>query len=122
MSVAQRRLESRVRRHARGRRRISGSSQRPRLAIFKSTKHLYAQLVDDSKNHTITGVSTLSPALRERCDKLTGVECAKVIGETIAQAALDRKISEVVFDRGGFKYMGKVKILAEAARAKGLKF
>jgi large subunit ribosomal protein L18 len=122
LSVAQRRMESRVRRHERVRRRLAGSTQRPRLAIFKSSKHLYAQLVDDSKDRTITGVSTLTPSLREKCDKLKGVECAKVIGETIAQAALDRQITEVVFDRGGFKYMGKVKILAEAARAKGLKF
>ena len=122
MSVSKKRLDARVRRHLRVRRKISGTAERPRLVVFKSAKHMYAQIINDEENKTITGVSTLSPSLKEQCAKMKGLECAKLIGEQIAVAALEKKITQVVFDRGGFKYMGKVKVLADAARAKGLKF
>jgi large subunit ribosomal protein L18 len=122
MSNSQFRLESRTRRHTRVRRKIAGTSERPRLVVFKSTKHLYAQLVNDAENRTITGVSTLSPDLREKCNTMKGMDCAKLIGEAIAAKALAKNITQVVYDRGGFPYTGKVKLIADSAREKGLKF
>src|SRR5205085_1047681 len=113
---------SRLRRHARVRRKISGTAERPRLVFFKSAKHIYAQLVNDAEDRTITGVSTLSPSLKEKCAKAPGIECAKMVGAAIAQLAQEKNITQVVFDRGGFAYVGKVKILADAARENGLKF
>jgi large subunit ribosomal protein L18 len=114
--------EARIRRHERVRRKITGTAERPRLVVFRSARHIYAQLVNDAEDRTITGVSTLSPALREPCAKAKGMERAKLVGVAIAQAAIDRQIRQVVYDRGGFPYKGKVKVLAEAAREKGLKF
>jgi large subunit ribosomal protein L18 len=104
------------------RRHVSGTTERPRLAVFKSAKHIYAQLVDDSHDRTITGVSTLSPALREQTAKMKGLEAAKLVGQTIAKLAVEKKITQVVFDRGGFSYLGRIKALAEAAREGGLTF
>ncbi|MBI4864725.1 MAG: 50S ribosomal protein L18 [Candidatus Riflebacteria bacterium] len=114
--------EARVRRHVRVRRKVKGTAERPRLVVFRSSKHMYAQLVNDEDDKTIGGVSTLSPPLRERCASLKGLECAKVVGEAIAALALEKSITQVVYDRGGFAFLGKVKALADAARAKGLKF
>ena len=118
----QKRHESRARRHVRVRKKIQGTTERPRLVVFKSVKHMYAQIVNDVEGRTITGVSTLSPDLREQCAKANGTECAKIVGAAIAAKAAEKNITQVVYDRGGFAYVGKIKALAEAAREKGLKF
>lgn len=109
-------------RHARARRAIQGTAKCPRLAVYRSSKHIYAQLVDDGARRTLTGVSSLSPALEETVKGKKGVEKAKLVGAAIAKMALERKIEQVVFDRGGFPFLGQVKALAEAAREGGLKF
>jgi large subunit ribosomal protein L18 len=116
------RLQSRIRRHERVRKTISGTAERPRLVVFKSAKHMYAQLVNDAENRTITGVSSLSPDLKEKCAKAKGLEVAKIVGEAIAAKAAEKQITQVVYDRGGFGYVGRIKAVAEAAREKGLKF
>lgn len=109
--------KKRIRRHARVRAKIQGTSKRPRLSVFKSNKYLYAQLIDDDKANTIASSSSkvLAP-------KKTMTEQAKIVGEDIAKKAGEKKIKEVVFDRGGYIYGGRVKVLADAARAGGLKF
>jgi large subunit ribosomal protein L18 len=119
---SQKRLESRTRRHERVRKKVRGTAERPRLVVFKSARHIYAQLVNDDASQTITGVSTLTPGLKEQCAKAKGMECAKLIGAAIAEKAQEKKITQVVYDRGGFGYVGKIKAVAEAAREKGLKF
>ncbi|MDO8492018.1 MAG: 50S ribosomal protein L18 [bacterium] len=106
----------RVRRHARIRARLSGTAQIPRLAVFKSNRYIYAQLIDDVKGSTIGSATTLKET------KGTMMEKAEKVGEKIAKVAEDMKIKEVVFDRGGFRYMGHVKALADSARKGGLKF
>jgi large subunit ribosomal protein L18 len=116
------RLDSRVRRHERVRKKVTGTAERPRLVVFRSAKHIYAQLVNDLEQKTITGVSSLSPELKEKCAKANGIETAKIVGEAIAAKASEKKITQVVYDRGGFGYVGRIKAVAEAAREKGLKF
>ena len=111
---------SRNRRQDRIRRKISGTSERPRLAVFRSGKHLYAQLIDDSKGVTLASASTLEKDLKGKVGDT--VEGAKKIGTTIAERAKAKKIESVVFDRGGFQYHGRIKALADAAREAGLKF
>ena len=108
---------NRLRRKARVRSQISGTSSRPRLSIFRSTSHITAQLIDDEAGKTLAYVSDLKMA-----DKATKTELAKKVGSEIAKAAKDLKIDEIVFDRGGFSYHGRVKALADAAREAGLKF
>jgi len=107
-------------RHARVRKKIAGTSARPRLAVFKSLKHTYAQIIDDSSGRTLLAVSTLSKDLAKA--KGTKTELARKVGEMLGEMAVKAGISEVVFDRGGYKYHGRVKALADAAREKGLKF
>lgn len=110
----------RFKRKRRIRARIEGTSERPRLAVFRSNQHLYVQLVDDLKGHTLVSASTLESDLK---DKLSGnVEGAKTIGNLIAKRALAKNIAEVVFDRSGYIYHGKLKAVADAAREGGLKF
>ena len=116
------RLDSRTRRHARVRKKVAGTAERPRLVVFKSAKHIYAQLVNDTESKTITGVSSLSPDLKEKCAKANGMATAKLIGEAIAAKAAEKQITQVVYDRGGFGYVGRIKAVADAAREKGLKF
>lgn len=102
---------------------ILGTSGRPRLAVFRSGKNIYAQLIDDAQNRTITAVSTLSPDLRAKISKAKGrIEAAKFVGQSIAEKAKELKIKSVVFDRGGYLYHGRVKAVAEGAREGGLKF
>lgn len=102
---------------------VVGTSQRPRLVVYKSLKHIYAQLVDDSNQKTITGVSSLSQNLKDEIAKAKNrVEAAGLVGERIAKKALDMKFEKVVFDRNGYIYHGRVKAVAEAARKSGLKF
>jgi large subunit ribosomal protein L18 len=112
---------ARVRRHARVRKKIEGSTSRPRLAVFRSLQHIYAQIIDDSAGHTMVAASSLEPAARS---EITGSKAdrAAQVGRLLAQRAQAKGVSEVVFDRGGFLYHGRVKALAEAARAGGLQF
>lgn len=108
------------RRRTRIRARVRGVSGRPRLSVFRSLNHIYAQVIDDSAGHTLTSASTLDAEVREKMTVKT--KDAELIGTLIAQRALDKGISRVVFDRGGCKYHGRIKALAEAARKGGLEF
>jgi large subunit ribosomal protein L18 len=112
----------RIKRHLRIRKKVKGTPEKPRLAVFKSEKHIYAQIIDDTKGHTLVSASTLDKELRQGLSKTYNVEAAKEVGRLIAQRALSLGIKTVVFDRGGFKYHGRIKALADAAREAGLKF
>lgn len=113
----------RVMRHERLRRTLSGTAEKPRMAVFHSLKYLYVQIIDDDRGHTLASVSTLEKALKEQLDgKTCNIEAAKVVGRIAAERAKAKGIETVVFDRGGHMYHGKVKALAEAAREAGLKF
>ena len=101
---------------------VSGTAERPRLSVFKSNKHVYLQLINDAESITITAASTLTPSLAEDIEGKTNVEAAKIVGKVLAEAAKDRGINRVVFDRGGYKYHGIVKAVAEGAREGGLDF
>lgn len=114
------RKESVRRRHRRVRRQVNGSSERPRLAVFRSNQHIYAQVIDDSKQHTLAAASTLEADLKPQSG--ANSEAASQVGKLIAQRALEQGIQQVVFDRGGNLYHGRVKALAEAAREAGLDF
>ena len=116
------RSEVRVNKHRRLRSRLSGTPERPRLAVFRSNNHMYAQVIDDVAGNTIVSASTLQSEVKEGLEKTNNVEAAAKLGEVIAKKALDKGIKSVVFDRGGFVYQGKVKALAEAAREAGLDF
>jgi len=109
-------------RHLRLRRRVRGSAARPRLAVFRSLNHIYAQLIDDESGRTLAAVDSRSATFRGRQKSGGNVTAAKVVGELIAQKAKERGVARVVFDRGGYQYHGRVKALAEAARAGGLVF
>jgi large subunit ribosomal protein L18 len=111
----------RLHRHRRVRARIAGTPQRPRLAVFRSLSHIYAQVIDDAAGLTLAAASTLEPAIRgQRQGNKT--EQAKLVGKTLAERARDKGIDSVVFDRGGFLYHGRVAALADAAREAGLRF
>lgn len=109
----------RLRIHKRIRRKLSGTAERPRLAVFRSTKHIYAQVIDDSKGHTIAAASSSEKSASADGGNVTG---ATAIGKLVAERAKEKGIESVVFDRGGYHYHGRVKALAEAAREAGLKF
>jgi len=105
------------------RKRIFGTPEKPRLAVFRSAKNIYAQLIDDAHNTTLTGVSTLTPTLKEELSKTKSkTEAAKIVGKHLAEKAKEKKIEKVVFDRGGFLYHGRVRAVAEGARENGLVF
>lgn len=110
----------RAKRKSRIRSRIEGSVERPRLSVFRSNKHLYVQVVDDAKGHTLVAASTLEEDLKEKVGG--SVEGAKTLGNLIAKRALAKKITQVVFDRSGYLYHGRIKAVADAAREGGLKF
>ena len=112
----------RIRRHARVRAKVSGTGERPRLSVFRSLNHTYAQVIDDTSGHTICAASTLDREIRANMDGKTKKEAAKMVGELLAELASEKGITRVVFDRGGYKYHGRVKALAEAARERGLVF
>ena len=112
----------RVKRHARVRAKVIGTSERPRLCVFRSLNHTYAQVIDDASGHTLCAASTLDREIRENMDGKTKKEAAEMVGELVAGLASEKGITRVVFDRGGYKYHGRVKALAEAAREKGLVF
>ena len=116
------RQEIRVKKHMRIRNRFSGTAQRPRLAVFRSNNHMYAQIIDDVAGNTLVSASTLEKEIKAELEKTNNVDAAAYLGTVIAKRAIEKGIKEVVFDRGGFIYQGKVAALAEAAREAGLEF
>ena len=116
------RAAARNKRHYRIRNKVNGTAQTPRLAVFRSTKHMYAQLIDDVAGNTIAAASTLESDIASKLEFTSTIEGAKAVGEAIAKKALEKGITEVVFDRGGYIYHGKVQALADAAREAGLQF
>ena len=116
------RSDVRRNKHRRLRSRISGTPERPRLAVFRSNNHMYAQVIDDTVGNTIVSASTLQADVKAGLKKTNNVEAAAKLGEVIGKKAAEKGITEVVFDRGGFIYQGKVQALADAAREAGLKF
>ena len=113
---------ARLRRHKRVRKHVVGTPERPRLNVFRSAHHIYAQVVDDSKGHTLVSASTIDQDIKAQLKGLAKADQAKVVGKVLAERALDQGIKQVVFDRGGYRYHGRVKALAEAARESGLVF
>ena len=113
---------ARVRRHARIRKRISGTPERPRLDVFRSLTDIYAQIIDDNAGQTLVSASTIDKELRTKMEGLTKVEQAKLVGKAVAERASTKGIETVVFDRGGYRYIGRAKALADGAREGGLKF
>jgi large subunit ribosomal protein L18 len=113
---------ARVRRHIRIRKQLAGSGARPRLAVFRSLQHIYAQVIDDSLGRTLVSASSLSPEIAKNESKIKKLDEAKLVGKMVAQKAMEAGVESVVFDRGGYMYHGRVKALAEAAREVGLKF
>ena len=114
--------EIRRKKHMRLRNRFSGTAERPRLAVFRSNNHMYAQIIDDTVGNTLVAASTVEKAVKAELEKTNNVDAAAYVGTVIAKRALEKGITEVVFDRGGFIYHGKVQALADAAREAGLKF
>lgn len=114
--------EARIRRHQRVRKTVTGSSERPRLNVFRSLKHIYAQVIDDSMGHTLLSASTLDNDIQGQVNGMKKTEAAELVGKLLAERALASGVTKVVFDRGGYKYHGRVKALAEAARKAGLEF
>ncbi|HHW26184.1 MAG TPA: 50S ribosomal protein L18 [Firmicutes bacterium] len=114
--------EKRVRRHLRVRKKVVGTPERPRLCVFRSLNHIYAQVVDDTARVTLAFASSNEPAFRETHKSGGNIAAAQAVGKMIAQRALDKGIKQVVFDRGGYLYHGRVKALADAAREGGLDF
>jgi large subunit ribosomal protein L18 len=116
------RSAARNRRHIRVRQSISGTPARPRLSVFRSLIGIYAQVIDDVAGNTLASASTVDPALRDQVKGMKQADKARLVGKTLAERALSKGIQEVAFDRGGYRYMGRVKALAEGAREGGLKF
>ena len=116
------RQEVRAKKHMRIRNRFSGTAERPRLAVFRSNEHMYAQIIDDTVGNTLVAASTVEKDVKAELEHTNTVEAASYLGKVIAKRALDKGIKTVVFDRGGFIYQGKVQALAEAAREAGLEF
>jgi large subunit ribosomal protein L18 len=114
--------KARLKRHLRIRKKISGTAERPRLSVFRSSKHIYAQLIDDEKGITLAFASTLDKELRGKITNGGTVEAARQVGELIAKRAKEKGVAKVVFDRGGYLYHGRVQALADAAREGGLEF
>ena len=113
---------ARLRRHKRVRTKVEGITSRPRLSVFRSLKHIYAQVIDDSQGHTLASASTLDPEIKSEVVGKTKTGEAELVGSLVAKRALSKGVNLVIFDRGGYKYHGRVKTLAEAARQGGLKF
>lgn len=122
MSSKSSRSEARLRRHARVRTKVAGTPERPRLSVFRSTAEIYAQLIDDQAGHTLVSASSIDQDLRAKLDGLKKLEQARLVGKAVAERAISKGIQQVVFDRGGFRYIGRVKALADAAREGGLEF
>jgi large subunit ribosomal protein L18 len=120
--VAQSKLKARQRRHVRVRKNVSGTAAKPRLNVFKSLSHIYAQIIDDTTGKTLIAASSTEKTVNTGLKHCGNVEAAKKVGASIAERALGKNIKQVVFDRGGYQYHGCVKALADAAREKGLNF
>ena len=116
------RSKVRAKKHLKIRNRFHGTAQRPRLAVFRSNNHMYAQIIDDTVGNTLVSASTLEKDVKAELNKTNDVEAAAVVGKTIAKKAIEKGITNVVFDRGGFLYHGRVAALADAAREAGLMF
>ena len=114
--------EVRLRKHDRVRKKIEGTPERPRLNVFRSLKHIYAQIIDDSTGNTLVAASTLDEALKSKSKSGGNKAAAREVGKLVAQKAVDKGIKQVVFDRGGYLYHGRIKELAEGAREAGLEF
>lgn len=114
--------EARIRRHQRVRKTVKGSESRPRLCVYRSLNHIYAQVIDDVQGHTLVAASTNEPEIRQEVAGKTKTNRAEMVGTLLAKRAVEKGISQVAFDRGGYQYHGRIKALAEAARAGGLKF
>ena len=115
-------LRPRWLRHRRLRKRVKGGPERPRLAVFRSVKQIYTQVIDDERGHTLVAASSLEPGLREECAKAGRVGAATLVGTAVAKRAKEAGVTRVVLDRGGYKYHGRVRALADAARTEGLDF
>ena len=122
MTKKQTRGYARKRRHLRVRRNVFGTPEKPRLNVFRSLNEIYAQVIDDTKGHTLASASTIDSELKKKFKGMTKKEEAKLVGQTVADRAKDKGVKSVVFDRGGFKYIGRVAALAEGARENGLQF
>lgn len=120
--MSHKRRLGRLRRHVRVRKQVSGSPARPRLAIYRSLRHIYAQVIDDTAGHTVTAASSLDAGVLAHASGQNKRDQAAAVGRTVAERAVAAGIGQVVFDRGGYRYHGRVKALAEAARAAGLEF
>ena len=116
------RTEVREKKHSRMRNHLAGTAERPRLAVFRSNNHIYAQIIDDTVGNTLVAASTMEKEIKASVEKTNNVEAAAAVGTAIAKKALEKGITEVVFDRGGFIYQGKIQALADAAREAGLQF
>ena len=116
------RTKIREKKHRRQRNRFSGTAERPRLAVFRSNNHMYAQIIDDTVGNTLVSACTLQKDVKAELEKTNNVDAAAYVGKLIAERAIEKGIKEVVYDRGGFIYQGKVKALADAAREAGLEF
>ena len=114
--------DARLKRQVRVRKKVKGTTERPRLNVFKSSRHIHAQIIDDSKGITLVAVSSISPDLKSDIEYTGNIAAAKKVGAAIAKKALDNNIVSVVFDRNGFLYHGRIKALADAARENGLSF
>jgi large subunit ribosomal protein L18 len=116
------RKQARIKRHQRVRKHVSGTPERPRLAVFRSLTDIYAQVIDDEAGTTLVSASSIDKELRKKMDGKTKTEQARMVGEAVADRAKEKGITSVVFDRGGFKYIGRVQALADGARKGGLDF
>jgi large subunit ribosomal protein L18 len=114
--------DARIRRHVRVRAKVTGTAEAPRLAVFRSLNHIYAQVIDDTRGHTLAAASTLDAEIKTAAKGKKKIGISELVGSLIAKRAIDAGIKQVAFDRGGFRYHGRVKALAEAARKSGLKF
>ncbi|KAK1380473.1 50S ribosomal protein L18, chloroplastic [Heracleum sosnowskyi] len=121
---ARTRQDNRVARHVRIRKKVEGTTERPRLSVFRSNKHIYVQVIDDTKMHTLASASTMQKPISEEFDFSAGptIDVAKKVGEVIAKSCIDKGITKVAFDRGGYPYHGRIEALANAAREHGLQF
>ena len=122
MVIKESKSKIRVQKHLRVRNRFSGTAERPRLAVFRSNNHMYAQIIDDTVGKTLVSASTLQKDVKANLEKTNNVDAAAYLGTVIAKRAIEAGITTVVFDRGGFIYQGKIKALADAAREAGLNF
>ena len=122
MDANKKKHKARQRRHRRVRARVQGSGQRPRLCVYRSLTNIYAQLIDDDQGHTLASASTIDRELREQVNGKSPIEAARMVGQLVGQRAQQAGVKQAVFDRGGYRYHGRVAALAEGARAAGLDF